>query len=308
MNGILTPETKVEGICFNGVGIDLDISTGKETFFEYDNFPENIEIENYVKNGIWHLNFKQKSDSFLTKIFGFSFNSGFSGNANLKVDKNIFSFDINNVSGDISLNKLELEKFKVKTVSGDINIYNSKIKYLEFFSTSGDLSSSNSIFYSVDIKNVSGDCNIDYLDSKFKNVFIKTVSGDTEIYISGNDIVFIKKGASPSGKIHSNIPLKFDINSHNIPSRFIDFKGVSGDLIIKLKGQISKQDIFSNKNTKENENKLSTNELLTAEERKILELYKAEKINKDFALELLKNIGYTEKDAEVFFNENIGGI
>ncbi|WP_129409488.1 hypothetical protein [Marinitoga lauensis] len=61
-------------------------------------------------------------------------------------------------------------------------------------------------------------------------------------------------------------------------------------------------------NVRFEENKeIKVNNLLTPEEQKIIELYKAGKINRNFAIELLENIGYTDNDAKSFLDDYIGG-
>ncbi|WP_129409489.1 DUF4097 family beta strand repeat-containing protein [Marinitoga lauensis] len=196
MNGILKPEKRVKGIVLNFVDVDIDIVPGNENIFEYEDFPENIEIKNYVENERWYLSVKPKSDSFLSKMFGFSFNFNSGGNVKLKINSDILEILINNVNGDVSLNKVALNNFYAKSVSGDIGIYNSKIKYLEFYSTSGDLESVNSPISTLDIKTVSGDCEIDYLTENFKEAKIKTVSGDIDIFVVGEKEVFINRNTS----------------------------------------------------------------------------------------------------------------
>ncbi|SHE93864.1 DUF4097 and DUF4098 domain-containing protein YvlB [Marinitoga hydrogenitolerans DSM 16785] len=296
MNGILVPEKKVKGIFLDFINIDIDILYNKDVVFEYEDFPENVKIENYVRDGIWYLKIEQNSNSFISKILGFSFNSFSHGDAKLKINNDIIDLNINSVSGDITLNDVSLEKLFLKTVSGDINIYNSKIKHLEYNSTSGDIETSNSIIDFIKVKTVSGDCEIDYLNSDFA-CSIKTVSGDIDLFVLGNDEINITKDSSLSGEIHSNIPLKVGGISEK---RFINFKSVSGDLTIKSK----KEEKHKNKEKKTTETNIES-KLFTPEERKILELLKSKKISEEFAVELLENVGYTKEDAEIFLKENI---
>lgn len=298
MNGILKPKKSIKGIILNFTDVDIDIKYGNENIFEYEDFPENIEIENYVENEKWYLNVKQKSDSFISKIVGFSFNFSSGGYGKLKINSDILNISINNVNGDVSLNKTTLNNFYVKSISGDVGIYNSKIKFLEFQTTSGDLKITNSPIYNFNIKTISGDCELDYLAENFKEAKIKTVSGDIDLYIAGKQEVFINKNTSPSGDIHTNLSLKFEHSTE----RFINFKSVSGDLTIKEKKIAQNNDVVFEENEK-----TKIHNLLTPEEQKILELYNAGKINKEFAIELLENIGYTQNDAESFLNEYIGG-
>ncbi|OQY10732.1 MAG: hypothetical protein B6I29_00795 [Marinitoga sp. 4572_148] len=299
MNGVLKPETNIRDIVLNFVDMDIDIECGNENIFEYEDFPENIEIENYVENEKWYLNIKSKSDSFVSKIFGFSFNFNSSGYAKLKINSDISNILINSVNGDVSVNKISLDGFYIKSVSGDCEIYNSEIKYLEFHSTSGDLESTKTPINSLNIKSVSGDCGIDYLTENFKEANIKTVSGDIDLYIDGEKEIFIKKNTSPSGEIQTNIPLRFKESSE----RFVAFKSVSGDLTIKRKKVKT-----NNKSAKTVEESFEkTDNLLTPEEQKIIELYKEGKINKEFAIELLENIGYTHDGAESFLNDYASG-
>ncbi|WGS65040.1 DUF4097 family beta strand repeat-containing protein [Marinitoga aeolica] len=298
MNGILKPEKSVKEIILNFVDVDIDIEYGNENIFEYEDFPENIEIENYVENEKWYLNVKPKSDSFISKMFGFSFNFSSGGYVKLKINSDILNISINNVNGDVSLNKVSLNNFYVKSISGDTGIYNSKIKFLEFYTTSGDLETTNSPIYSLNIKTISGDCELDYLTENFKEAKIKTVSGDIDLYIAGKEEVFINKNTAPSGDVHTNLSLKFEHST----DRFINFKSVSGDLTIKEKKKTQNNDVVFEENKK-----TKINNLLTPEEQKILELYNAGKINREFAIELLENVGYTQSDAESFLNDYIGG-
>ncbi|GAB6188661.1 hypothetical protein JCM30566_04000 [Marinitoga arctica] len=296
MNGILNPDKKVKYIVFSGIGMDLDIVNDEEILFEYEDFPENIDIESYIKDEIWFLKIKQKSDSFISKMFGFSFNFSSKGSAKLKVNSNILAINIDDISGDISLNKMMLDELNAKTVSGDIEIYNSKIKHLKYYSTSGDLEIANSSIYSLEIKTVSGDCEIDYLVEDFKEAKIKTVSGDVELYVAGRKEVFLNKNTLPSGEVYADLSLKIEHST----KRFIDFKSVSGDLTIKEKKNIG------NNNVVFEEEEIKTNNLLTPEEQKTLELYIKGKINKEFAIELLENLGYAKEDAENFLKNNFG--
>jgi DUF4097 and DUF4098 domain-containing protein YvlB len=202
------------------VDADVNIEYGNENVLKYDDFSENTEIESYVENEKWYLNVKPKSDTFISKMLGFSFTYNSSGDINLKITQDIFNISINGVKADLFLNKIILNNLYVKSVSGDTKINNSKIKFLEFYTTSGDLETTNSPIYSLNIK---------------------TVSGDIDLYVAGEKDVFINKNTSPSGDIHTNLPLKFEHST----KRFINFKSVSGDLNIKEKKIIEDNfDIF----------------------------------------------------------------
>jgi hypothetical protein len=296
MNGILIPEKNIKEIILNFLDVDIKIECSNENIFEYEDFPENVEIENYVESDKWYINVKPKSDSFISKMVGFSFNFSSGGLVKLKINSDITNISINNANGDVSLNKVSLNNFYVKSVSGDTDIHNSKINFLEFYTTSGDLETKNSPINSLKIKTISGDCELDYLTENFKEAKIKTVSGDIDLFIEGEREIFINKNTSPSGDVHSNISLKFNHSTE----RFINFKSVSGDLTIKEKKVTKNNDVT--------DEKIIINKLLSPEEQKILELYNSGKINEEFAIELLENVGYTQNDAKSFLNEYTGGI
>ncbi|KAF2957049.1 DUF4097 family beta strand repeat-containing protein [Marinitoga sp. 38H-ov] len=303
---ILKPDNTFSNVEINCVNVDITINSSTNNSFEIEDLTKNIEIENFVKNDVWYINIKPKNESFLSKIFGFQFTQSNDLDANLYINQDVLNIRINTVSSDISANNILLDKFNIKNVSGDVDINNSKINSLIINGTSGDLETHNSSIKSFYIKTVSGDCVIDYLHENFKLVKIKSVSGDAHLYINGEKEIYLKKESSLSGDINTNIPVKFEESDE----RYIIFNTLSGDLFIERTNiktnQNNEKTINQNSSVQKNNNLLNDN-LLTIEEQKILELYISGKINKEFAIELLENIGYTKEDAYIFLKEHLGG-
>ena len=292
-------------------GCDLKIEKADKTYIEY-NLPEKAFLEhehNSVENTIT-INYEKTG--IFSKIF--SFNTFFSDNSYIKIylGDEIEDLEISSVSGDVSMDKINLNEFILITVSGDTVINDSEIKKSYFKSVSGDFVINNSIMPKTSVKltsgdfrssqssfnhfkgkSVSGDFKIDSLKKTFELLELHLVSGDTKIKVEGNEPINLQKKIL--GSVKSNIPIDYKTGEN----RNIIIKSTSGDLYIQSIEAKEKYDEEKYDEEKIKE-KIKNTELLTEEEIKITELLKNGKISKEFALELLIECGYNEEEANKF--------
>lgn len=298
---------------------DFVIKQSEENKLEFD-LPEEILVENYNQDDETIINIKNNKEGFLSKFFNFNFKSD--GKVNLFCNKNVEniiienvsndckiinmklkSLIIENISGDSYIEKSVINNLYIKTISGDIKLHESLIKSLSIKLTSGDLFAKESSINKIEAKSISGDIYIDSLIQNFDKSDIRVVSGDIQVKVNGNDPIYlIRSGNKLASSLKSNIPLK-DFNSE-IKNRIMEIKSTSGDIKISSKDDfVEKKDSFFDEKEEEIINKIKNTELLTEEEIKILDLLESKKISKEFALELLIDIGYNKEEAEKFLED-----
>ncbi|PNR92852.1 DUF4097 family beta strand repeat-containing protein [Petrotoga sp. 9PWA.NaAc.5.4] len=206
-------------------------------------------------------------------------------------------------SGDFKVNNAKLYNIKFDLASGDVLILNSIIENLEANFTSGDISIKDSKVKNVKIHAISGDIDIDYLLKDF-NCEIKGISSDIYLNILGKEKIFLYGNTNRfASSLKSNLDIVTIKNSTEESSqRLLKIDLVSGDLTIKAKELNEKEEHILNKESNLQQS-FYGDDLLTLEEKKILELLKEGKISRIFALELLKELGYSNEEGEKFLKE-----
>ena len=101
------------------------------------------------------------------------------GHARIRLPASIKRLVIKTVSGNIGLQKFDLETLQVKTVSGDVTSDTLKSKNADFKTVSGDFHLGGA-FENLGFQSVSGDLNLGLLETNSK-MNISSTSGDVEL-------------------------------------------------------------------------------------------------------------------------------
>lgn len=229
-------------------------------------------------------------------------------NIRLQVPKSILEMDINNASGDISLEDFDLANLKINNVSGDVKMQNCVTKDLQFNTVSGDLSFVASNYARGKFNSVSGDLMIKGLPPMKRDTGVSSVSGDTVIYYS-KEPRFDASISSVSGDMNSDFTLvKVDKKRYRStkgdPQEYIKMSSVSGDLIIKAKysgseaREVAVEEPATAENHKVPKPSVVEENLQDHETMKIITLFHEGKLTEDYAREMLTILGYTEAEIE----------
>lgn len=144
------------------------------------------------------------------------------------------SMDIETVSGEVSMDKLESDNFKIHTTSGDVKINSIVAGVSDFSSVSG----------TIDIKKLSSKSN--RFDTTSGDIKIETITGDVEAHsVSGDIIALYKefnnevKAETVSGDVNLSLPEGSEFK--------VDFSTTSGELEndfpLVITGKVDKRDI-----------------------------------------------------------------
>lgn len=229
-------------------------------------------------------------------------------NIRLLVPRSIQELDANNVSGDISITDFDLRGLKINNVSGDVKIENCSMNEFNFSTVSGDLTFVASNYRRGKFGSVSGDLNIKGLPPMERDTSVSTVSGDAIISYS-DEPRFDATISSVSGDVSSDVGLvkvdkKHYRSGNGEPQEYLKMSSVSGDLIInaKYRGTPAKE-VKVETAPKASEDRRSDRatveeNLQDQETKKILLLFKEGKLTKEYAVEMLGILGYSEKEIE----------
>ena len=280
-------EYNVRIISISSASIDLTVLRSKDdrAIFEYEEVEE-MDVSSHVINDEWRIKINRvKGRSIFSLLFDVPFWKTIRGF--LHIPDRVEELMLKTASGDVEMKGLSLKRVELSSVSGDLRVENSNLHELHMRSTSGNVKTRNTRIENMSLASVSGDLQLDYLPRNFGYLRISTVSGDARIYVEGNEEIMVKK-RSKFSDVSSNIPMRMVEHVPRGPEmrRYIEFSAVSGDLLLELR------------HGEEGGRHAGT------EEYKILELLKQGKISRDFAIELLMNLGYSEEEANKFLSEN----
>ncbi|MDK2945608.1 DUF4097 family beta strand repeat-containing protein [Geotoga petraea] len=305
--------------------IKLNVTKSEKSYFELEEDLEEGFPHGKIGEDGYFIRFSRSNDSFLNKFFGFISNKTL--HVNLYLADNFEELKVNFVQGDVNIKDVNLNYFENKIITGNTRIKKSKIKNHKSKLITGNFLSENSDFLNDEISVTTG--NIKYEDSKIQNIDchlitgnldiskmnsdfdlmkITVITGEAMVNICGKEPIYITKKLTPySSTLKSNVDLieKQDVEL-SFEKRRMVVKVITGNL--KIRGIESKhftkqkndEKHFNSTNTEE---KIISDDFLTQEEKKILELFKQEKISYDFAIELLSEIGYNKDDAEKFLKK-----
>jgi len=227
----------------------------------------------------------------------------------LLVPKNIQELDANNASGDVNISDFDLRSLKINNVSGDVKIENCSMNEFNLSTVSGDLTFVASNYRRGKFGSVSGDLSIKGIPPMERDTSVSTVSGDAIISYSGEPR-FDATISSVSGDVSSDMGLvKVDKKHYRYgngePQEYLKMSSVSGDLLIsaKYRGAPAKE-VKVESSPASSEEKRSyraavvEENLQDQETKKILKLFKEGKLTKEYALEMLGVLGYSEKEIE----------
>jgi DUF4097 and DUF4098 domain-containing protein YvlB len=209
-------------------------------------------------------------------------------------------FKLKSAAGDFDIYNINVTNGEFSFASGDLSIEDSRIDNLIINMAAGDISIKKSLITNAKIKTASGDILIDSLVKDFY-CEIDSASADIDLIIQGKDSIYLEGSIKRfSSSIKSNIGLiqKAD-SSLSSQRRILKANVMSGDITIQgieIEGEPEKEDHSQAE-------KSLGDELLTVEEKKILELLKEEKISRSFAIELLGELGYKQEEAEKFLKD-----
>ncbi|MFA6997264.1 MAG: DUF4097 family beta strand repeat-containing protein [Defluviitoga sp.] len=209
----------------------------------------------------------------------------------------IDEFILKSAAGDFDILNIKVVNGEFNFASGDLLIENSEIDDLSIRMASGDISIKKSLITNARIKTASGDILVDSLSKDFY-CEIDSASADIDLIVQGKDRIYLEGSIKRfSSSIKSNIDLiqKAD-SSLSSQRRILKANVMSGDITIQgisIEGEPEKESLIQ-------EEMPIGDDLLTVEEKKILDLLKGEKISRLFALELLGELGYSREEAENF--------
>ncbi|BBE31831.1 hypothetical protein OSSY52_19720 [Tepiditoga spiralis] len=289
------------------INLDLNVKKGDSLQLEFDDDNE-LNIENYSNSDTNIIKFQNKKEDFFTNFLG-SFISGKNIDCVLTIPPEVKSISIKSTNGDVYMSDLNIDYLYTKLTTGDIEIKDCSIdvleqkiitgdlsikntKILDFISkvTTGDVSIKNSDLNRIEVSLITGDIHLDSLSENFNKSTLKVITGDAELYIKGTDPVYLEKKLTPySASLKTNIPT---INGYG-NNRNLEIKATAST--VRLIGKKSND-------TKINLGKNDT-EIMSEEEKKIIDLLKQGKISREFALELLIELGYDSNSGETFLKK-----
>jgi len=205
-------------------------------------------------------------------------------------------------SGDFEIHNVNILNGDFSMASGDVFVDNSKIENLKLNMASGDVSINKSIVKVANFKTASGDIFVDSLGEDFY-CSVNTASGDTDLIVQGKEKIYLESPINRySSSIKSNVDLVQSSDSSTMPKkRVLKINVLSGD--ISIRGVEPQGKVIEEIEKEKPEDVSKGDEFLTIEEKKILSLLKEEKISRSFAIELLKELGYSEELAEKFLKD-----
>ncbi|MDK2906774.1 DUF4097 family beta strand repeat-containing protein [Petrotoga sp. DB-2] len=227
------------------------------------------------------------------------------GSGDVSIDLNNSEMDeliLKGASGDFEIHNVNISYGDFSMASGDVLVQNSKIVNLKLSVASGDVSIKNSIVKVANFKSASGDIFVDSLSEDFYCT-VNTASGDINLIVQGREKIYLEAPIHRySSSIRSNVDLVQSSDSSTMPKkRVLKINVMSGD--ISIKGVELHEKIIEEVEKEESKDISKGDEFLTIEEKKILSLLKEGKISRSFAIELLKELGYSEELAEKFLKD-----
>ncbi|KUK80892.1 MAG: Uncharacterized protein XD96_1345 [Petrotoga mobilis] len=320
------------GLDSTSISIDIDYEKGDflSKFFSFSKMfhevPINLSIGDQVNDITLDLSSADiETDLDSTNLYNFTIKTR-SGDAYIRGSnqtKTLKSLRVDTGSGDVSidLNNSELEELILKGASGDFEIHNvnilngdfsmasgdvlvenSKIENLKLIMASGDVSIKNCIVKAANFKSASGDISVDSLDKNFYCT-VNTASGDIDLIVQGKEKIYLEAPIHRfSSSIKSNVDLVQRSDSSTLPKkRVLKINVMSGD--IRIRGVAPHVEVIEEMGKEKSEDFSKGDEFLTIEEKKILSLLKEKKISRSFAIELLKELGYSEELADKFLKD-----
>lgn len=144
------------------------------------------------------------------------------------------SMDIETVSGEIDIDKLESDDFKCHTTSGDMKINLIVASTIDFSSVSGSINIEELSSKSSDFETTSGDVKIEAISGDLK---VESVSGSiTALYKEFNNEV---EAETVSGDVNLSLPQESEFK--------VDFSTTSGELEndfpLVITGKVDKRDV-----------------------------------------------------------------
>lgn len=304
--------------------VKLKVKKSDKTYFEIEEevidelFHEKENSDSYL------IKFTRDNDSFINKFFGFMSNNTF--HATLYISNDFEDLKINFTQGDMQIENVNLKILDNKIITGNTKIYdsiiqnnrtklitgnfyveNSDLSNEEISVTTGNVYYKNSKIHNIDCHLITGNIEIDSLNTNFNLLKIKVITGDAKISVKGKSPIYITKKLTPySATLKSNIDLieKGDVEMLN-DNRRIMAKIITGNIkIMGIEDDI--KIINKNEQNKTNYNEdeeINSEDFLTQEEKKILDLLKQKKVSYEFAIELLSEIGYDNETAEKFLKD-----
>jgi len=227
------------------------------------------------------------------------------GSGDVNIDLNNSDMDeliLKGASGDFEIHNVNVLNGDFSMASGDVLVENSKIENLKLNMASGDVSIKNSIVKVANFKSASGDISVDSLDKDFY-CSVNTASGDIDLLVQGKEKIYLEAPIHRySSSIRSNVDLVQSSDSSTMPKkRVLKINVMSGD--ISIRGVELQGKVIEEVEKEESEDVSKGDEFLTIEEKKVLSLLKERKISRSFAIELLKELGYSEELAEKFLKD-----
>lgn len=227
------------------------------------------------------------------------------GSGDVSIDLNDSDMDeliLKGASGDFEIYNVNILNCDFSMASGDVLVENSKIENLKLSMASGDVSIKNCIVKAANFNSASGDIFVDSLVEDFYCT-VNTASGDIDLIVQGKEKIYLEAPIHRFlSSIKSNVDLVQNSDSSTLPKkRVLKINVMSGD--ISIRGVAPHGEVIEEMRKEKREDFSKGDEFLTIEEKKILSLLKEKKISRSFAIELLKELGYSEELADKFLKD-----
>jgi len=314
------------------VSVNIDYEKGDflSKFFSFSKMfhevPINLYISDLVNDITLDLSFADiETDLDSTNLYNLTIKNR-SGDVNINganQNKIMNSLIVDTVSGDVNINlgNSDIDELILKSVSGDYEIHKANILNGDFNMTSGDILIENSNIENINLNTVSGDISINesivkvanfkstsgdiFIDSLWEDFLctINSASADIDLIVQGKEKIYLKAPKNRySSSIKSNVDLVQSNDSSTMPKkRILKVTIMSGD--INIRGTELPKETFKERGKQMHEDFSKGDEFLTLEEKKILSLLKEEKISRSFAIDLLKELGYSQELANKFLKD-----
>ncbi|MBU3190100.1 DUF4097 domain-containing protein [Clostridium bowmanii] len=238
VNIILWKGDKIK-VHFYGTASDLSRAPKLETSLSRDKLDISIKYPNQITS-IFNFNLNTKLDLYIPEKYKKSMDiETVSGEINIdKLEAD--NFDVSSTSGDVNINSIVANITDFESVSGTINIKSLSAKANGFETTSGDIKIE-AINGDISANSVSGSITASY--NTFNNeVAAETVSGDVDLILPKTS-EFMVDFSSTSGELDNDFHLvvKGKVEKQNIKGtvgngkKTIRVETISGDAVINKK-------------------------------------------------------------------------
>ncbi len=185
----------------------------------------------------YRMHYKLDGDKLDIKFSGSSLNLTFVYQVKILyiyLPSEVDMININNVSSDINISEVSINKLKIENISGDIELNKIKTSETGVNNVSGDIELNNSNLNNLKVNNVSGE--IILFENDILNLIVESVSGNIGLTLTKipNELSIETVSADITAYINKNAKLSFKFNTS------------SGDFICKVNCKIEENLLIIN--------------------------------------------------------------